>query len=143
MRRAILRPHQTLDQLATHEPHDAFAVGAFDDDQLVAVGFVGADGESGTWRVRGMATAPATRGRGAGRAVLAALVQHASDRGATRIWCNARIPARSLYERAGFRVVSEEFELPEIGPHLVMELALDPLSRPRARPSPTPPASSR
>jgi predicted GNAT family N-acyltransferase len=26
-----------------------------------------------------------------------------------------------LYERAGFHVTSEEFELPEIGPHLVME----------------------
>jgi predicted GNAT family N-acyltransferase len=39
------------------------------------------------------------------------------------VWCNARTPARSLYERAGFTVASDEFELPEIGPHLVMELA--------------------
>jgi hypothetical protein len=31
------------------------------------------------------------------------------------------MPAASLYERAGIRVVSEEFELPHIGPHVVME----------------------
>jgi predicted GNAT family N-acyltransferase len=54
-------------------------------------------------------------------AVLESLVRHAVDRGASRVWCNARTPARSLYERAGFSVVSEEFELPDIGPHLVME----------------------
>ena len=41
--------------------------------------------------------------------------------GATRVWCNARMPARSLYERAGFKAISEEFDLPPIGPHLVME----------------------
>jgi predicted GNAT family N-acyltransferase len=40
------------------------------------------------------------------------------------VWCNARVRARSLYERAGFTVVSEEFDVPEIGPHLVMECRL-------------------
>jgi predicted GNAT family N-acyltransferase len=40
------------------------------------------------------------------------------------VWCNARTPARAFYERAGFRTVSDEFELPEIGPHYVMELRL-------------------
>jgi hypothetical protein len=31
-----------------------------------------------------------------------------------------RVPARSLYERAGFVTASEEFEPPHIGPHVVM-----------------------
>ena len=60
-----------------------------------------------------------------GAAVLEALVEHALQRGATRIWCNARTPARSLDQRAGFQVVSDEFELPEIGPHVVMERHFD------------------
>jgi ribosomal protein S18 acetylase RimI-like enzyme len=68
-----------------------------------------------------MATAPSARRSGAGSAVLDALVAYAIARGASRVWCNARTPARSLYERAGFCVVSEEFELPDIGPHFVME----------------------
>jgi GNAT superfamily N-acetyltransferase len=122
LRQRILRPHQTIEQLAAHEPPGAFAVGAFDGARLVAVGLVGLTDDPGVWRVRGMATVPSVRGRGAGTAVLEALLAHASSQNATRVWCNARSRARSLYERAGFRVVSDEFELSEIGPHFVMEL---------------------
>ena len=130
LRQAVLRPHDTPAQLAALEGTDAFAVGAFDGEALVAVGFVGRDGGPGDWRIRGMATAPAARGRGAGSAVLDALLRHAAAEGAQRIWCNARTPARSLYERAGLRVVSDEFELPMIGPHLVMELRTRPELKP-------------
>jgi len=42
------------------------------------------------------------------------------------VWCNARTPALSLYQRAGLAVVSEEFELPRIGPHFVMERVFSP-----------------
>ncbi|HEY5389728.1 MAG TPA: GNAT family N-acetyltransferase [Solirubrobacteraceae bacterium] len=124
MRQAILRPHETIEELAAHEPPGAFAVGAFDGDELVAVGMIGPDGASGAWRIRGMATVAAVRGRGAGSAVLAALLEHAAAHGARRVWCNARTAARSLYERAGLHVVSEEFEVSPIGPHYVMELLL-------------------
>jgi ribosomal protein S18 acetylase RimI-like enzyme len=72
-----------------------------------------------------MATVLGARGNGAGSAVLEALVAHAVAAGASRVWCNARTPARSLYERAGFQAVSDEFELPEIGPHFVMERRTD------------------
>jgi ribosomal protein S18 acetylase RimI-like enzyme len=114
----------SVDELASHEPAGSVAFGAYEGDALVAVGLVGPEGGPGAWRVRGMATVPEARGGGAGTAVLSALVEHAAAHGATRIWCNARIGARSLYERAGFRVISEQFDIPEIGPHYVMELTL-------------------
>ncbi len=121
LRHTVLRPHETVESLAASEPAGAFAVGVFDRDELIAVGLVAPAGEPGAWRVRGMATDPRARGTGAGTAVLDALVQHAVAHGAARVWCNARTPARSLYERAGFSAISEEFELPGIGPHFVME----------------------
>jgi GNAT superfamily N-acetyltransferase len=121
LRQAVLRPHQTLAELAAGEADDAIALGAFDADELIAVGLVAPDGPPGSWRVRGMATAAHARGRGAGTAVLAELLGHAREQGALRVWCNARTPARALYERAGLRVVSDEFELPQIGPHVRME----------------------
>jgi ribosomal protein S18 acetylase RimI-like enzyme len=130
LRQTILRPHETLAELAAHEPAGACAVGAFAGGELVAVGFIAPDGDPGGWRVRGMATDPAARGQGAGTAILRALIDHGIEHGATRVWCNARTPARSLYERAGMRIVSAEFELPAIGPHFVMEL------RPASEPSP-------
>jgi aryl-alcohol dehydrogenase-like predicted oxidoreductase/GNAT superfamily N-acetyltransferase len=121
LRHAILRPHQRLEAIAVQEAPGAFAVGAFQGHELVAVGLVAPDGDPGGWRVRGMATVPHARGRGAATAVLDALVRHAVAHGARRVWCHARTPARGLYQRAGFHAVSEEFELPEIGPHIVME----------------------
>ena len=124
LRQQVLRPHQTVEELADHEPAGAVAFGAFQGSELVAVGLVGPDGEPGDWRVRGMATAPQARGRGAGSAILNALVQHAIAHGATRVWCNARTPALNLYRRAGFVVASDEFEPPDIGPHYRMELSV-------------------
>jgi GNAT superfamily N-acetyltransferase len=124
LRQQVLRPHQSFAQLASHEPAGAVAFGAFEGDELLAVGLIGADGDPGDWRIRGMATKPEARGRGAGTRILQALVQHAIAHGATRVWCNARTPARTLYERVGFVVASEEFEPPDIGPHFRMELAL-------------------
>ena len=121
LRRRILRPHETVAAMVAHEHPHGYAVGAFEHGELVSVGYVMPDGEPGDWRVRGMATVPSARGRGAGAAVLDSLVRHARAGGASRVWCNARVGARSLYERAGFAVVSAQFELPDIGPHVRME----------------------
>jgi GNAT superfamily N-acetyltransferase len=122
LRQEVLRPYMTVDELASHEPPGARAFGAFDGGELIAVGLVGPEGEPGDWRVRGMAAKSAARGRGAGTGVLEALVRHAIEHGAARLWCNARTGARTLYERAGFSAVSAEFEEPKIGPHYRMEL---------------------
>lgn len=126
LRQEVLRPYLTVEDLAEHEPSGAVAFGAFEDGELIAVGLVGAEGERGDWRVRGMATKPDARGRGAGTQILQALVQHALAHDATRVWCNARTRARSLYERIGFEAASEEFEEPKIGPHYRMELRAGP-----------------
>ena len=77
LRRDVLRPYMTVDELAAHEPSEAVAFGAFEDGELIAVGLVGPEGEPGDWRIRGMATRPDARGRGAGTKVLQALVHHA------------------------------------------------------------------
>lgn len=126
LRRAVLRPHQTLGEMAESEPRDAFGVGAFEDGELIAVGLIGPEGQPGEWRVRGMATAPHARGRGAGTAVLEALLRHAGEHGASDVWASVRTPARSLYERAGFTAASAMFEPPMIGPHVIMRRELGP-----------------
>jgi ribosomal protein S18 acetylase RimI-like enzyme len=124
LRQSVLRSHETIEQLAAGEPNEAFAAGGFDGERLIAVGIVSPGARPGSWRVRGMATAPGERDRGAGRAVLDALLTHARAAGGSHVWCNARVPARTFYERAGFHASSDVFELPPIGPHLVMEREL-------------------
>lgn len=125
LRQAVLRPHMTIEQMIESEPARAVAFGAFEgEDRLLAVGLVGREGDPGHWRIRGMATEPGVRGRGAGSAVLGALLQHAREHGAVGVWASVRVPARTLYERVGFVVDSEIYEVQPIGPHVLMRLAL-------------------
>lgn len=73
-------------------------------------------------RFRGMGTAPEVRGQGYGAALLKAGVAEAAARGAEIVWCNGRTSARGFYERAGFTVTGEEFQLAPSGPHYVFVL---------------------
>jgi GNAT superfamily N-acetyltransferase len=83
----------------------------------------------GAWRLRGMATAEDRRGRGVGRLILAAVLAHVAAAGGTLVWCNARVPARRFYERAGFAAHGDEWVDPEIGPHIRMWRTLAPGAR--------------
>ncbi|MEL7485119.1 MAG: GNAT family N-acetyltransferase, partial [Planctomycetota bacterium] len=71
-------------------------------------------------RIRGMATLPEHRGLGYGRSLIErGLAEIAAGKGDVA-WCNARTTASEYYQRVGFSVASEVFELPDIGPHVVM-----------------------
>jgi len=80
------------------------------------------------WRLRGMATRPDLRGQGIGARVLGRAITHVAEHGGGVLWCNARLPARSLYHRAGFVEAGEPWDDPEIGPHVVMWREVDSLS---------------
>ncbi len=71
-------------------------------------------------RLRGMATAPELRGTGIGAALLEEGATRLAATGVDLVWCQARVAARGFYERHGFAAHGEPFELPEIGPHVVM-----------------------
>lgn len=72
------------------------------------------------WQLRAMATALAWQGRGLGRLAIEAVTVHVRDAGADLLWCNARVRARSFYERAGFDVEGPQFDVAGIGPHWPM-----------------------
>jgi predicted GNAT family N-acyltransferase len=69
------------------------------------------------WQLRGMATDPAVRGGGAGRAMVEDGLARLAARGADLLWCDARVSAVGFYERMGFTVVTGEYDKPGIGPH--------------------------
>ena len=72
------------------------------------------------WQLRGMATDPAVRGSGAGRALLVDGLARVAARGGDLVWCDARVTAAGFYERMGFVVVTGEYDRPGIGPHVGM-----------------------
>ncbi|MBX2979296.1 MAG: GNAT family N-acetyltransferase [Flavobacteriales bacterium] len=72
------------------------------------------------WQLRGMATHPHHRGKGAGRVLVEHALAHLREQGADVLWCNARMVAVPFYERLGFRIEGPPFEIPGIGGHHVM-----------------------
>ncbi|SEL87181.1 GNAT family N-acetyltransferase [Parapedobacter koreensis] len=77
------------------------------------------------YRLRGMATHPDWQGKRIGSQLLNAAINHlAVDLTADYLWCNARRVAYDFYRHLGFDMISEEFEIPGIGPHKVMYLGL-------------------
>ena len=133
LRRELLRPGRPVEESVyptDADPLTGHAVARNDAGDVVGIATIALDpgppviltstDPSRHWRLRGMATSDAVRGTGVGRRVLDLAVDHARSNGAELLWCNARLPAVGFYERAGWRTVGEQFELPNIGPHYVM-----------------------
>jgi len=160
LRRAVLRPGRPTHESAYPGEGDPLAAHAvarsLDDGAVLSVGTVVPEappwlpgtapawrpggtapawrpgGTAPAWRIRGMATTPPQRGQGLGTLVLGALLGHVAAHGGGLVWCNARIGARTFYERAGFEARGDVFELPGIGPHAAMWRTVAGSSRPGA-----------
>jgi ribosomal protein S18 acetylase RimI-like enzyme len=78
----------------------------------------------GSWQLRGMATDPRVRGLGAGRALVAEGLSRVAARGGDLVWCDARRDAVGFYERIGFTIVTDEYDLRPVGPHRGMLIEL-------------------
>ncbi len=134
LRKAVLRPYlgegqpYVLDDDALPTTVAYAAITA--DDRVIGVGRLNpepppfASARAAGWRLRAMATDPDMRGLGVGSAVLRAVIGHVADTGGGTLWCNARVAARTLYERAGLEAWGEVWEEPDIGPHLVMWMSV-------------------
>ena len=88
-------------------------------------------GEGPAWQLRGMAVDPSRQRSGVGGALLAAAEgAAAASGGPTLMWCNARKIALGFYETHGWRVASDEFDIPTAGPHrrMTRHIVLSPSS---------------
>jgi GNAT superfamily N-acetyltransferase len=131
LRASVLRPGRPPESSVYPLDEDprTIHVAAILGGRVVSIGSAMPDGHPreprpGDWRIRGMASEPGLRGRGLGGRVLARCERHVREHGGRRLWCNARIGARSFYERAGWMTEGEAFEIAGIGEHLVMARTL-------------------
>lgn len=130
LRKAVLRPYLGPDDEYVLPDDFAPTTVAFaartDDDVVVSVARLTPEPppfereRAQGWRLRAMATAPSVRNQGVGGAVLDAVIAYIAAQGGGTLWCNARVAAKGLYARAGLETWGEEWEEPEIGPHVVM-----------------------
>jgi GNAT superfamily N-acetyltransferase len=96
----------------------------FDHDSVISCSTLMLDAWEGrpAWRLRGMATDSHWQSRGIGGALLQYLIDWAitdspDPQRIRMFWCNARVPALAFYQRLGWVVDSEEFDIPTAGPH--------------------------
>ncbi|HEY1634824.1 MAG TPA: GNAT family N-acetyltransferase [Acidimicrobiales bacterium] len=129
LRQRVLRPHESIYQLALpgdEKPDACHLAARTARGEVVGTATVRREPphwDPNTmcgWRLRGMATSDHLRGRGIGARVLDAVLAHVASHGGGLLWCNARVPARTFYERAGFVTLGEPWIDPDIGPHAAM-----------------------
>lgn len=129
LRQRVLRPHQSLTELAAEEHPAAVWFGAIAEEVVgtVSISAEPPPGEyegSRPFRLRAMATSEGMRGRGLGQVLVAAAVDRVQREGGDMLWCSARTAAVEFYRKSGFSETSEEFDVPDIGPHIRMSLRL-------------------
>ena len=133
LRLSVLRPgrpiesaHFSGDEVSETRHFGAFAGGHL--RGIASVFFVKCPEQPGVpaFQIRGMATTPEMRGTGLGRALVNACIAYGRAQHADLIWCNARKLAVGFYQKLGFTILGQEFEIPDVGPHFRMCFPLQP-----------------
>jgi predicted GNAT family N-acyltransferase len=126
LRHKVLRPHQKREDC--YYPGDdaptTIHFAAFDEDKVIGIATIYQEKhptltQSLQYRLRGMATDPVVRGQGVGAELISAIKNEIKNQ---VLWFNARIAAQGFYEKLGFQIISDEFDIPGIGPHYVMAI---------------------
>jgi GNAT superfamily N-acetyltransferase len=110
------------------EAEGSFHLGYFDQDKLVSIATLHqqnyGDFEGKAYQLRGMATLENYRGKGFGNQLINFAIVYLRGQKANYLWCNARKKAVRFYQNVGFETISNEFEVPVIGPHYVLYLKI-------------------
>ncbi len=103
---------------------ETFHLGAFKDDELIAVSSYMKTGnsnfEGNQYQLRGMATLTEYQGSGVGKLMLQQAFLILKERNTKVLWCNARIAAVNFYLKQGFKTFGEKFDILPVGAHYVM-----------------------
>ncbi|MBS3738833.1 GNAT family N-acetyltransferase [Mesohalobacter halotolerans] len=80
--------------------------------------------DSKAYQLRGMAVLNKYQGKKIGKNLLEHAEEHLSSKQVKTIWCNVRIKAISFYKNNQYQQLGDEFNIPEVGPHVLMFKAL-------------------
>ena len=128
LRHAVLReglPRETAIFPGDDNP-DSRHYGAFDSTRLIGCVTLHPSQwqDRPAWQLRGMAIVPDLRQTGIGKAMIEFLEADLADSNVKQLWCNARVPAAGFYQKMGWQIVSDVFEIPTAGPHVKMAKSL-------------------
>ena len=130
LRSMVLRDGKALEECVFpgDEKETSFHLADIQEDQVICVATFHLQANprfpGKGYQLRGMATAPAFRGKGIGNQLLNFATVYLRGQQTDYLWCNARKAAFSFYLGQGFEFISEEFDIPGIGPHRTMYLKI-------------------
>lgn len=128
LRLEVLWPHfDKLDQcgIDIDEVEGTFHIGALKDGEIVSIGtFLVQKNEKFDakiqYRLRAMASSPKVKGQNFGKKVIGFAKEELKSRNIELLWCDARKVALGFYEKMGFTIVGDYYDVPKIGPHKLM-----------------------
>lgn len=128
LRSLILRPGRPFEECIWpgDERPDSFHLGAFVDGELASIASFYDERHEGVpasrkhYRLRGMATIESARKQKLGTKLLLAGLERIRDAEGDLLWCNARVPVAGFYYGLGFTQIGEPFDMPPVGPHVLM-----------------------
>jgi GNAT superfamily N-acetyltransferase len=131
IRNEVLREGRlTLDEcrFPGDELEGSFHLGYFDRDTLVCAASFHpknyGEYKGKAYQLRGMATLENYRGKGIGNQLVNFAIVYLRGQKANYVWCNARKKAIRFYQNLGFEIISNEFDVPGVGPHHVLYLKI-------------------
>jgi len=134
LRADILRPGQPQENSVypLDEDENALHLGAIKNGEVVGVASIFKEDAtrkdlSDAWRLRGMATIEAVRGEGHGARLVEMAMQYIAFKGGGNLWFNARPDVQGFYEKLGFEVEGEPYEISEGGTRIFMWQHIPPL----------------
>ena len=72
------------------------------------------------YQLRGMAVDKSYRSKGIGASLLEYSLDYLNSQSIDMIWCNVREESIGFYKKNGFRKKGGLFDIPDIGPHILM-----------------------
>jgi len=134
IRGEILRPGQPEENSVypLDEDENALHLGAVKNGDLVGVASIFKEDATrkdldDAWRLRGMATIEAVRGEGHGRRLVEMAMQYIAFKGGGNLWFNARPDVQGFYEKLGFQLEGDPYEISEGGTRVFMWQNIPPL----------------
>lgn len=112
------------------EDEQTFHLGAFVEGKLVSVASFFFEKHPKLepeyqYRLRGMATLPEFRHQGLSSELLRMGLPIVKQNFCSLLWCNARESAMGFYQKVGFEKIEGVFDIPGVGPHVLMFKSLD------------------
>ena len=105
MRQKVMYPHLSMEEIKLEEDKRGIHLGIKEDGLFVSVVSLFQHGSE--WQFRKFATLEEVQGRGYGTLLLKWLVEFVQQKGATRLWCNARVNALGFYKKQDFEPFGE------------------------------------